>query len=350
MPIRHSAEPFISLDLSKAEGNILVNSEIIGNFSFDPTMLALLPSLDAYLNLRQSLSQLYGVSVDEVILGNGSDEFIEDVARIRNGKVSITLVPTFERLYEVNKKFGYVAHEFAFSPDDNFHYTDVLHKAFMDKIEKLEPNIIWLCSPVNPTGSIIDPEQVRELAAKFPDSWLIVDAAFADIVDANLTKKYSALIRKYDNLLILNSFSKSWGIAAVRIGFLLTNKAIAQRIMQQHVKFNVNALAVDMARLCLEHDEYRTVEYDIVHKHLALLRSAVTELPEYVFISNSDINMFCLNNHNRTDLHERLLGAGIKTKNLNKMPGMQDMGFCRILVPRERADVDMLLKALADIT
>jgi histidinol-phosphate aminotransferase len=148
---------------------------------------------------------------------------------------------------------------------------------------------------------------------------------------------------------VLNSFSKSWGIAALRIGCLFTNSKIAKVIAHQNVMFNINSIALEIAQNCIDNDGYRKSEFTLIHNHLDIIRKAIVDMPNFELIANSNINLFCLKHHNIPELYKKLLDLGLKTKSLDRMPGMIDSGYCRILIPRDIKDVELLLKILSSI-
>lgn len=337
------------LDLSKAEGNILTSSDVAEAARIDPESMSLLPDRKTYQALRKSIASLYGVGFENVALGNGSDELIEILARIHAGGVSMTLAPCFERLFEVNEKFDLETSIIALPVDDEYKYTKEFHALFLSRIKSLRPDIIWLCSPNNPTGSILRPSYLQEIAAALKEATIVVDAAFIDISSQNLANEYIDIVRNYSNVVFLSSFSKTWGISALRIGFLITSSELVETVMRQCIMFNVNTVAVDVARRCIDNSEYRSSEFSSIREHLTLIRSAVKLMPQYELIANSDLNVFCLRLKSCSGLHERLAALGIKTKRLDMMPGMENAGFCRILVPRKIEDVMRLTDALSSI-
>jgi len=338
------------LDLSRAEGNILVDRKITEAVVIDPDSIVSLPARDRYLQLKESIARYYDFQSEGVVIGNGSDELIDSIARERGGGVSLTLVPTFERLFEVGAKFNYDSSSYPLRLSEGYQYTDTFHEDFIAKIRELSPDIVWLCSPDNPTGAVISVEQLADIAGAAKDSWIVIDVAFADIVDEFLVSRYGALTASHENIIVLNSFSKSWGLAGLRLGFVLASKKIADLIARHSVMFNVNVVALDTAFLCLESDGYKTVAFSNIKKNIAEIQRGVDDMNKYQIVMNTPLNLFCIRHRTKLNLHEELLKLGIKTKSLDKMPGMENEGFCRILVPKSGADVEKLLQALALIS
>jgi histidinol-phosphate aminotransferase len=348
-PMSVKNDTSINLDLSRAEGNILVDAETFDNVTLNPESTALLPSRDKYTLLKKSISRYYHFPVEGIVLGNGSDELIDNIARETKGSIALTLVPAFERLFEVGKKFHYDVSTYPLRQDEGYRYTDKFHKDFLTEIERLQPDIIWLCSPDNPTGALITPAHLCEIADSAKDARIVVDAAFADIVDETLIRQYGALVANRENLIILSSFSKSWGLAALRLGFVLASRNIAQALTYQSVMFNVNTLAVDMALHCLSNDKYRKKAFFDIRKSLTDIQLRISGLGRYELITNTPLNLFCIRHHTQRNLHKALLDLGVKTKSLDKMPGLEGEGFCRVLIPTEEIEKEALLGALSRI-
>ena len=338
------------LDLSRAEGNILVDQNIINALALTPNSIVSLPSRDKYLKLKESIAKYYNFQSDGVVIGNGSDELIDSIAREKDGGTSLTLVPTFERLFEVGEKFGYESVAFPLRASEEFQYTTTFHEDFLLGIKELSPGIVWLCSPNNPTGAIINTDQLSDIAKAAKGSFVVIDVAFADMVDDSLVNQYAALIATHENIIILNSFSKSWGMAGLRLGSILASKRVADLIARHSVMFNVNSIALEMALLCIENDKYKSEAFSNIKINRAKLQKAIHDFGTYQVIMNASLNLFCIRHLTKPNLYEDLLKIGVKTKSLNKMPGMENQGFCRVLVPASSTDVAKLIQALALIS
>src|SRR5690606_8600184 len=127
--------------------------------------------------------------------------------------------------------------------------------------------------------------------------------------------------------------AKAWGLSALRIGFAISSPDLADQIARQSVKFNVNSVAVSLAQRCLDSPSYRRHDIDTVHGGLDAIQRAIGTLPQYELISNSSMNIFCIRHRAKSNLHSILSDLNINTKSLDKMPGMIDQGFCRVLIP-----------------
>jgi histidinol-phosphate aminotransferase len=337
------------LDLSKAEGTIRVPQELLRKTVLSAKELAVLPSREGREQLRVLIANLYSCRNDNVVLGNGSDELIEGIARVLAGGISLTVVPTFERLYEVNLKLGYRAYTVSLDKEQSFTYSPATHQAVLNEISQLRPSVVWLCSPSNPTGAIIPSRCISEIAVALPNGIVVVDMAFADIAAGQVDTSLAPLVDRHKNLVLLNSFSKSWGLAGLRLGFALANPGLAKRLNEYTVMFNINSLALAVAMASITYESYRSEAFTRIHDNTELLKRELAALQKFECISNANIGLIMLRHKRYEDLHSKLLEKGIKTKKMHDYPGL-DMGFyCRIQVPRTKTETRTLVRVLSSI-
>ncbi|MDI6799068.1 MAG: histidinol-phosphate transaminase [Actinomycetota bacterium] len=190
------------------------------------------------------ISQAYGLEVESVILGNGSDELIEylAIAYGGRGRSSLTFDPTFS-MYEIIS----VANGLFMKNLKRTASFDIDIGEALDEIDKLEPTLIFICNPNNPTGNFIglgDIERIVERASGL----VVVDEAYGEFSD------YSAasLMRGYKNLVVLRTFSKAFSLASLRIGYMLASKEVAENIQKVRLPFNTDAFSQLVARMVFE--------------------------------------------------------------------------------------------------
>lgn len=343
----------ILLDLSSAEGNVELGPGILTEFKqITAAELSRLPDRKKYSELAKKLADYYkALSADRVVLGNGSDEIIQSIAAIYGSASTITLVPTFGRLIEAVSKSNpeRLTTRFALSHTQNYVYSPELHHDLLAQISDSKPSILWLCSPNNPTGTMISRSQIKELARAMPKNGVVVvDEVFMDFLEEPQHHTAITLLETCENIIILNSFSKTWGVAGLRLGFAITSKGIASTLRTHGLMYNVNSVALNIGLGCLRESQYR-------HDALARTRelhnqivSTVLVLNNFILLHNAPINLLCLRLRNYNDLHTRLMSAGILTKNLDRSLGFEQ-GFVRIRVPMDHLGRSKLLKTLGDI-
>lgn len=185
--------------------------------------------------VKQILAKQKQVNPEQIFLGNGSDEAIDLLIRAfcepRQDKIVIT-PPTYG-MYKVSADIHNVE-VIKVSLTSNFQLNeDELNKAF-----EQAPKIVFLCSPNNPTGNLLQRDVIIRMVTGF-EGVVVVDEAYIDFADERSFIQY---IDKYPNLVILQTFSKAWGLAALRLGMGFADAAIINIMNKIKPPYNVNAI------------------------------------------------------------------------------------------------------------
>lgn len=222
-------------------------SALLGNVS----SLAIYP--DGYATiLREKLASFLQVDGDELIFGNGSDNLIQMISRALLHPEASTVMSrnTFSQ-YKHNAVIeGAIIKEV---PDVNGEH-DL--PAMVEAIDD-QTNVVWVCSPNNPTGTYIPEGKLISFLEKVPPHVLVVlDEAYFEYVIADDYYDSIQLTRKYPNLIVLRTFSKIYGLAALRVGYGVANRAIIKALEPSREPFNVNALAQIAASAAIDDQEF----------------------------------------------------------------------------------------------
>ncbi|WP_423798950.1 histidinol-phosphate transaminase [Neobacillus sp. SAB-20_R2A] len=215
------------------------------------TSLAIYP--DGYATiLREKLASFLQVGEDEIILGNGSDNLIQMISRalLHPGASTIMSTHTFSQ-YKHNAIIeGAVIKEV---PDiDGEHDLE----GFLTAIDD-QTNVIWVCSPNNPTGTYIPENKLIPFLDQVPEHILVVlDEAYYEYVVAEDYYDSTSLAQKYPNLIVLRTFSKIYGLAALRVGYGIANSSIIKALEPAREPFNVNSLGQLAAAEALSDQEF----------------------------------------------------------------------------------------------
>ena len=204
--------------------------------------------------LKKKVSELKSVPEENIFIGNGSDEIIDLAFRIfcEPGKdKALTFSPTYG-MYNVSASIN------------NVELIDItLNKSFQIDIEKTIPflndknlKLIFICSPNNPTGNLIDKRAIRTLLNNF-NGVIMLDEAYIDFTDDS---SYVDLIKQYPNLVVYQTLSKAWGLASARIGLAYTNEKIIELFNKIKPPYNISEanqqLAIDAIENSIEYDNY----------------------------------------------------------------------------------------------
>src|SRR4030043_1335543 len=193
--------------------------------------------------LKEKISEYLKMPQDCVTIGNSSDEMMERVIRIflDKGNSAVTFTPTFTVFKYCVK---YQDAEFIAVPlkDDFAVDMEGMRKAFTPNAR-----LLYLCSPNNPTANQLKLEEMETLTEEFPGI-VLVDEAYAEYADYSVVP----LINKYENLVVLRTFSKAFGLAGLRLGYAVANPTLAMTIDRLPTPYAVNVVSLSMGRKLLE--------------------------------------------------------------------------------------------------
>ncbi len=203
--------------------------------------------------LKQAIAQKFNVAQDEIILGNGSNDVLELVARTM-------LVPGDSAVYS---KHAFAVYPLAVKavggrgievPTADHFATDL-----PSMLNAIEPStkIVFIANPNNPTGTFIEPSAVEEFIANVPKNVLVVlDEAYVEYLPPNLQANTFEWVRKYSNLLVSRTLSKAYGLAGMRVGFGIGKPDLIALMNRVRQPFNVNLVAMAGAVAALNDDAY----------------------------------------------------------------------------------------------
>lgn len=209
--------------------------------------LAIYPD-GASLMLRWELAEFLGVKPAQLIFGNGSDEVVQMIARayLEQGTNTVMATPTFSQyrsnaiiegaeLIEVPLKNG-------------VHDLEAMAAAIND-----QTRVVWVCNPNNPSGTIVTRDELEAFLQKVPKDVLVVlDEAYYEYVVDPAYPQTVSMLEHYPNLIILRTFSKIYGLAALRIGYGIASEEIVGHLDHVREPFNTNTLAQAAARAALQ--------------------------------------------------------------------------------------------------
>lgn len=214
--------------------------------------LALYPD-GASHELRQALAQFYQVNPNQLLFGNGSDEIVQIICRtfLSPGSKAIMAVPTFPR-YKANVIVeGAEAVEIPLK--DGVHDLEAMAAAIDEQTK-----MIWVCNPNNPTGTYNTEAELTRLLEQVPhDVLIILDEAYYEYVTADDYPQSIPLLKKYPNLIIMRTFSKIYGLAALRIGYAIASEEVVDWLNRVREPFNTSRVAQAAALVALSDQEYK---------------------------------------------------------------------------------------------
>ncbi len=285
------------------------------------------------LELKSVLGKQKGVSPANIFLGNGSDEAIDLVYRIFcQPKVDnvVAIAPTYG-MYEVCADINDVEYRPVLL-DDNYQITAEKLLGACDAHTK----VIWICSPNNPTGNRLMEETIDGVLRGF-DGIVVVDEAYSDFSTA---RPFRLQLGKYPNLIVLNTMSKAWGCAAIRLGMAFASQEIIDIFNKVKYPYNVNLLTQQEALDVLK-DPFRVDEWikNILQERGKVV-AAFEELPICEKVYPTDANFFLAKVTDAQAVYEYLVDKGIIVRNRNSV---QLCGNClRITIGKKSENMELL--------
>lgn len=204
--------------------------------------------------LRSLLADYLGVDSSMIMAGNGGDEllYLLFIAFTKPGGTVLTLEPSFSEYHHLSKIFRQERRTLALRFDGSSVSLD--EEAFIDAMALLSPSLILLDSPNNPTGLSLSETFLQRVVDLAPCP-VIVDEAYVEFADGSLVDRY----RKEQwpsNLVILRTLSKAWGLAGLRLGYVVAGEEILSSLEAVRPPYNVNALSQEAGRIVLGYREW----------------------------------------------------------------------------------------------
>jgi histidinol-phosphate aminotransferase len=292
------------------------------------------------MEVKKGLSKIKGITPEHIFLGNGSDEVIDVLIRIfcEPRLDNIIILPPTYGMYQVSAETSDVAiKRVNLTPDFQIDTEAILKAA--DEHSK----ILFICSPNNPTGNAIDADKIEKILKKFKGI-VVIDEAYADF---SSQKSASKKLSKYPNLVVMQTFSKAWGLAAIRLGIAYASKEIIDLMNKVKPPYNVNQLTQQTALKALKKaKKTRKIVAEILEEREKL----AGQLRGVKFVKHiypSDANFLLVKVTDADLIYNKLLEKGIVVRNRNNVVLCE--GGLRITVgtPSEN---DILIKTLKDLT
>ena len=264
------------------------------------------------LELKSQLSKIKGVPADCIFLGNGSDEAIDLPYRCfcEPGKDNVVAIEPTYGMYKVCADINDVEYRPVLL-DEQYQITADLLLAATDAHTK----IIWLCTPNNPTGNCLNRDEVIKVIEQF-EGLVIVDEAYSDFASERSLRFDLA---KYPNLIVLNTMSKAWGCAAIRLGMAFASKAIIDIFNKVKYPYNVNALTQQQALEALKHPIDVEQWVRVLLQERTIMMQAFAMLPICEKVYPTEANFFLAKMNDATRIYNYLVDQGIIVRNRTRV-------------------------------
>ena len=263
-------------------------------------------------DLKKEIAKVKGVPAENIFLGNGSDEAIDLIYRIfcepRVDNV-VAIAPTYG-MYEVCADINDVEYR-----------PVLLNEDFQLDANKLleacdaHTKVIWICSPNNPTGNLLERQQIEKVLTTF-QGIVVIDEAYSDFAQE---RPFRYELANYPNIVVLNTFSKAWACAAIRLGMAFASNDIISLFNKVKYPYNVNLLTQEKAIEILHSPSKIQQWLSIITTERAHLLPAIGELPICQHIYPTDSNFFLVRVTDADDIYRYLVERGIIVRNRNRV-------------------------------
>lgn len=287
-------------------------------------------------DLKKEIAKVKGVPAEHIFLGNGSDEAIDLIYRIfcepRVDNV-VAIAPTYG-MYEVCADINDVEYRPVLLNEDFQLDADKLLEAC-----DAHTKVIWICSPNNPTGNLLERQQIEKVLTTF-QGIVVIDEAYSDFAQE---RPFRYELANYPNIVVLNTFSKAWACAAIRLGMAFASNDIISLFNKVKYPYNVNLLTQEKAIEILHSPAKIQQWLSIITTERAHLLPAIGELPICQHIYPTDSNFFLVRVTDADDIYRYLVERGIIVRNRNRVALCGNCLRITVGTPQENCD---LLSAL----
>lgn len=254
--------------------------------------------------IKQKLSTIKGILPEHIFLGNGSDECIDILFRCfcEPGKDNVIICPPTYGMYEVSAHINNVdIRKAPLLPDFQL---DLVH---LENLIDVNTKIIWLCSPNNPTGNSLNRTDIEMVLNNF-NGIVVIDEAYINFARQ---KSFVQELKEYPNLVVLQTLSKAWGLAGLRLGMTFASQSIIEVMNKVKPPYNINQATQELVLKALE----EVGQVNDMIKLLVDMREALAEvfisMPTVETVYPSDANFILVKITDARKVYEFLLTKGI---------------------------------------
>lgn len=262
--------------------------------------------------VKEKLAAIKGVRPEQIFLGNGSDEVIDLAIRIfcRPGTDHIIILPPTYGMYQVGAAIADVeVREVPLFPDFQPDVEAILTTA------NAHSKLLFICHPNNPTGNLMDTRAMETLLDGFPGI-VVIDEAYIDFAPEYSMVKY---LEKYPKLIVMQTLSKAWGLAGIRMGMAFASDAIIDYYNKVKPPYNINILTQEAALKELEREDQKAAWVEELIRTRELLAAALREMPMVKKVYPSETNFLLVQVTDPLGLYQYLLEQGIIVRDRSRV-------------------------------
>ena len=267
--------------------------------------------------LKEKLAFVKQIAANQIFIGNGSDECIDILLRTfcEPGKDNIIICPPTYPMYEVSANINDIEVQKALLLSDY-----QLNVAHIEQLVNPNTKIIWICSPNNPTGNSLDLIDIETILNHF-DGIVVIDEAY---INFSKQKSFVQSLIDYPNLVVLQTLSKAWGLAGLRLGMCFASPQVIGFMNKVKAPYNINIVTQELALQALE----EVGQVNDMIKLLVDMRNALAQviasMPHVIQVFPSDTNFILVKIPKARQLYEYLLSKGIIVRDRSALELCED--------------------------
>lgn len=286
-------------------------------------------------DLKQAIGKLKMANPEQLLLGNGSDEVLDLVMRtfIEPQKDVFSFLGPSYGMYQVLADINNIQmKELPYDEDYDFE---------LDILDQIQPKLMVICNPNNPSGTTIAPQKLENLITRNPNTLFLIDEAYVDFCP-----EYSMLplLNQYPNLMICQTFSKAWGAAGLRLGMLWAAPELIQILNKVKAPYNINLLTQKRAMDIIGDKALVDGQIKQILAQRSILEQALKGFDFVVDVLPSQANFILFFTPNANELYDFAIQKGVVLRNRSKQ--FENKGAIRISIgtPEENQKLLNILK------
>jgi histidinol-phosphate aminotransferase len=289
--------------------------------------------------LKEKIGSIKKINPEQIFLGNGSDEAIDLLIRIfcEPGIDSILITEPTYGMYSVCAEINNVKVQ-SVSLNENFELQSQLVLNALSASTK----IIFLCSPNNPTGNLLNKEEIISILKTY-DGIVVIDEAYIDFAK---DEGWLPALHQYPNLVVLQTLSKAWGLAGLRLGIAFASKEIISLLNKIKYPYNVNLLTQQIAIKALENILVKKNWVTKIVQERDRIKNELEKKPSVKKVFPSDANFLLVKTINASNLYQLLLAKGIIVRDRSQVIQCNNCLRITIGTPQENNQLLNTLKSL----
>jgi len=267
--------------------------------------------------LKEKLAFVKQIAANQIFIGNGSDECIDILFRTfcEPGKDNIIICPPTYPMYEVSANINNIAVQKAPLLSDY-----QLNVAHIEQLVNVHTKIIWICSPNNPTGNSLDRIDIETILNHF-NGIVVVDEAY---INFSKQKSFVQSLVDYPNLVVMQTLSKAWGLAGLRLGMCFASPQIIGYLNKVKAPYNINIVTQELALQALEEvGQVNDMIKLLVDMRIALAQ-VIASMPHVIQVFPSDTNFILVKIPHARKLYEFLMSKGIIVRDRSALELCED--------------------------